>query len=88
MSVGSEGVWSRALLLYVSCLKISDQTIYFSRHGESEYNIEDRIGGDPDLSKKGKKYPPALNSFFQTHFEHYPFRNEIRIVTSTLKRAV
>lgn len=34
--------------------------IYLSRHGESEYNIEDRLGGNSNLSQKGQKYAKAL----------------------------
>ena len=36
------------------------QNIYLSRHGESEYNVEDRIGGNSELSSKGKEYIPNL----------------------------
>ncbi len=34
--------------------------IYITRHGESVYNTQDRIGGDPNLSINGKKYIPIL----------------------------
>lgn len=36
---------------YVINLTLSpNRIIYLSRHGKSLYNIEDRIGGNPDLS--------------------------------------
>ncbi len=42
-------------------LTLSPQkNIYLSRHGESLYNTENRIGGDSDLSHKGLKYAKAL----------------------------
>ena len=37
--------------------------ILITRHGESLYNIENRIGGDPSLSESGKKYAKALKEF-------------------------
>ena len=39
-----------------------NRTIYVSRHGESQYNLEDRIGGNPDLSKRGFDYARALGA--------------------------
>jgi len=35
--------------------------IYLSRHGESLYNKEDRIGGDSDLSDNGYRYSTILS---------------------------
>ena len=37
--------------------------IYLTRHGESEYNVEDRIGGDPPLTKLGMEYGDALCNY-------------------------
>ncbi|KUG24512.1 6-phosphofructo-2- kinase / fructose-2,6-bisphosphatase [hydrocarbon metagenome] len=34
------------------------------RHTETEYNIENRIGGDSKLTEKGKKQAAALGTFF------------------------
>ena len=28
----------------------------FTRHGQSEYNVEDRIGGDSGLTPRGEEY--------------------------------
>lgn len=36
--------------------------IYLSRHGESMYNKEDRIGGDPNLSPNGYAYSRILSN--------------------------
>ena len=63
------------------------QVIYFSRHGQSEYNVQDRIGGDPDLSANGIEYAKQLNEFFQTQFNAQE-RKKIKIMTSTLKRTI
>ena len=40
--------------------------ILITRHGESLYNIERRIGGDPSLSESGKEYAKHLADFLQT----------------------
>lgn len=39
---------------------IKEQVFYFTRHGESEYNILGRIGGDAELSPRGMKYAERL----------------------------
>jgi broad specificity phosphatase PhoE len=41
-------------------------SFYFSRHGESEYNLEDRLGGDPSLTDKGHADAKALKTFIAT----------------------
>ena len=38
--------------------------IFFSRHGESEYNIENKVGGDSPLSDRGALYAKALGRYF------------------------
>jgi broad specificity phosphatase PhoE len=40
--------------------------IYFSRHGQSEYNLEDRLGGNPRLTEKGRDDAIALKNFIAT----------------------
>ena len=38
-------------------------TIYLSRHGESQNNLFGRIGGNAELSERGEKYAQALSTF-------------------------
>jgi len=38
-------------------------TIFLSRHGESEYNVDNRIGGNPPLTSKGQRYAKALGAY-------------------------
>ena len=40
----------------------NERVLYISRHGESLYNLENRIGGNPSLSPQGFKYARALGS--------------------------
>lgn len=57
--------------------------IIFSRHGESEYNVENKIGGDSDLSEKGYLYAKELGRYFNT--TEY---QGIKIWTSSRKRTI
>lgn len=56
--------------------------IIITRHGESKYNLENRIGGDPSLSAAGHAYGQRLASFCS--------KNEMPKVVfcSTKKRAI
>jgi hypothetical protein len=55
------GYLAEKIMTYTINLTISPKrNIYLSRHGESEYNIEDRLGGNSSLSSQGMKYAKAL----------------------------
>ena len=45
---------------------VEGRTIYLSRHGESEYNLEDRIGGDSNLTARGQQYAKALGLYMNS----------------------
>ncbi|XP_065216558.1 6-phosphofructo-2-kinase/fructose-2,6-bisphosphatase-like [Planococcus citri] len=59
-----EGPTARDVLQYISCLKTEEKTYYFSRHGESENNMLGKIGGDANLSARGRMYAAALARYF------------------------
>jgi len=69
-------------------LHITPRPIYFTRHGESLFNIENRVGGDPDLSERGYKYAERLGRFFKEEKERGKLNERTNILTSTLKRAM
>lgn len=56
--------------------------IYLSRHGESLYNLENRIGGNSNLSNKGKKYSIVLSKYINN------LDNDIIVLTSELIRTI
>ena len=56
--------------------------IVISRHGESLYNLEQRIGGNPSLSESGHKYGVELSAFFQSYI------SPCKSYSSTKKRVV
>jgi broad specificity phosphatase PhoE len=39
--------------------------IFFTRHGQSEYNLEDRLGGNPDLTDNGRDDAEEIANFFK-----------------------
>lgn len=41
------------------------RNLYLIRHGETYYNLEDRIGGDSDLTRKGLAQARALADYFK-----------------------
>ncbi|XP_058451427.1 6-phosphofructo-2-kinase/fructose-2,6-bisphosphatase-like isoform X2 [Malaya genurostris] len=57
---GVRGAIPTAILGSLASPVIRHRTFYFSRHGESEYNVLGKIGGDADLSPRGMKYAERL----------------------------
>lgn len=57
---GVQGLLQTIILGVLSAPVIKNRTFYFSRHGESEFNVLGRIGGDADLSPRGRKYGENL----------------------------
>ena len=49
------------------------KNLFLIRHAQTIYNIEDRIGGDPGLTAKGKQQARALGKFFSTKKISYIF---------------
>ncbi len=55
------GYLAEKIMTYTINLTISpNRNIYLSRHGESQFNVEDRLGGDPELSEMGERYAHIL----------------------------
>jgi len=62
--------------------------IYFSRHGESLYNVDNKVGGNPDLSQRGYKYAANLNIFLQDEMKERRINKKSKFFSSTLKRTI
>ncbi|XP_030750065.1 6-phosphofructo-2-kinase/fructose-2,6-bisphosphatase-like [Sitophilus oryzae] len=78
---GVTGIKESKILAYVSTPKPYQQTLYFSRHGESEFNVIGRIGGDAPLSPRGRMYSKSLAKHI--HALNLP---GLQVWTSTLQR--
>jgi broad specificity phosphatase PhoE/predicted kinase len=77
-------ILSRAVFFLMN-LRTKPRSLYMVRHGESVFNVEDRIGGDSDLSPRGRAFAKSLAAFMETkRSEEEPFS----IWTSRLKRTI
>eukprot|EP00117_Sycon_ciliatum_P019943 scpid78341/ scgid17916/ 6-phosphofructo-2-kinase/fructose-2,6-bisphosphatase 4; 6PF-2-K/Fru-2,6-P2ase testis-type isozyme; 6-phosphofructo-2-kinase; Fructose-2,6-bisphosphatase len=74
-------------MTFVLNLHLVDRPLYFLRHGESEYNLEERIGGDPCITKRGEEFSKLLNKFFEQEKKNNIGETFI-VNTSTLKRSI
>ncbi len=73
------------IVFYLSNLHTTSRTIWLSRHGESEFNKGDRIGGDSSLTEEGAEYSRRLADWvMQQSTEDRP----LIVWTSTLKRTI
>ncbi|KAF9955118.1 Fructose-2,6-bisphosphatase [Mortierella alpina] len=80
-----QGYVQSRIVYYLMNLHIKPRNIYFSRHGESLYNVMGLLGGDSDLSARGKQYARALPSLVATHI---PNHERLTIWTSTKRRTI
>ena len=64
-------------------ININRKKIYLSRHGESQYNVMNKIGGNSDLSEKGQNYAILLSNYIKEHIKQ-PFK----LYCSTLIRTI
>ncbi|MGA2780574.1 MAG: 6-phosphofructo-2-kinase/fructose-2,6-bisphosphatase [Smithella sp.] len=61
------------------------KNLFLIRHTETEYNIENRIGGDSPLTKKGKEQATALGLFFKKRKISYIFTSKKQRTIDTAK---
>ena len=73
------------ILYFLMHLNLEQVPIFLSRHGESEYNIQNRIGGNASLSPAGRRYSQTMCDFITLQPE---FRNGLNVWCSTLKRTM
>ena len=76
-----EGYLQSRVVYYIMNLHITPRAIYLTRHGESEMNVQGRIGGDSDLSARGKEYSKVLGQFVKDHMPE-----DLKVWTSEMKR--
>ncbi|XP_014254083.1 6-phosphofructo-2-kinase/fructose-2,6-bisphosphatase [Cimex lectularius] len=76
-----DGPYQTKVLEFVSCFRPVKKTLFFTRHGESEFNLLGRIGGDTNLSSRGHTYANSLAEYFNK-----AEINNLRVWTSEKKR--
>ncbi|ORY33454.1 6-phosphofructo-2-kinase-domain-containing protein [Naematelia encephala] len=77
-----QGYLQSRVAFYLMNLHLKPRSIYLSRHGESMYNVEGKIGGDSDLSPRGWEYAKALPALVKDNIGDGP----LEVWTSTLQR--
>ncbi|KAF9976893.1 Fructose-2,6-bisphosphatase, partial [Modicella reniformis] len=78
-----QGYLQSRIVYYLMNLHIAPRNIFFSRHGESLYNVMGKIGGDSDLSARGKQYAKSLPRLIATSLGD---SDQLTVWTSTMKR--
>ncbi|KDN53122.1 bifunctional 6-phosphofructo-2-kinase/fructose-2,6-bisphosphate 2-phosphatase [Tilletiaria anomala UBC 951] len=76
------GYLESRIAFYLMNLHLTPRNIFFSRHGESQYNVQGKIGGDSDLSERGWSYARALPDLIKDNIGDAP----LTVWHSTLKR--
>ncbi|KAG8504407.1 6-phosphofructo-2-kinase/fructose-2,6-bisphosphatase 2 [Galemys pyrenaicus] len=71
------------IVYYLMNIHVQPRTIYLCRHGESEFNLLGRIGGDSGLSARGKQFAQALRKFLEEQEI-----TDLKVWTSQLKRTI
>lgn len=61
------------------------KNLFLIRHTETEYNVENRIGGDPPLTHKGRRQALALGRFFKRNKISYIFTSNKERTIQTAK---
>ncbi|XP_022097632.1 6-phosphofructo-2-kinase/fructose-2,6-bisphosphatase 1-like isoform X3 [Acanthaster planci] len=69
------------VVYYLMNIHVMPRTIYLTRHGESQLNLQGRIGGDSDLSERGWQYSKALAKYMSGQN-----LSNLKVWTSRLKR--
>ncbi|XP_040319442.1 6-phosphofructo-2-kinase/fructose-2,6-bisphosphatase 2 isoform X6 [Herpailurus yagouaroundi] len=71
------------IVYYLMNIHVQPRTIYLCRHGESEFNLLGKIGGDSGLSARGKQFAQALRKFLGEQEIA-----DLKVWTSQLKRTI
>ncbi len=59
------------------------KSLFLIRHTETFFNLEDRIGGNPDLTPRGRAQADALGRFFRNKKISYIFTSELNRTIQT-----
>lgn len=78
-----QGALISRIVFFLMNLHIEPRPVFLTRHGESDFNVQGRLGGDPDLTARGKRFATDLAGFFTQRLVEPPV-----VFTSTLQRAM
>ncbi|GAA5813708.1 hypothetical protein MFLAVUS_007195 [Mucor flavus] len=78
------GYLESRIVYYLMNLHTAPRKIYMSRHGESMFNLQGKIGGDSALSPRGVLYANKLPDLIKQNLGD----KELIVWTSTMKRTI
>jgi len=64
-----QGFLANGIASYLSTFNLSPRQIWITRHGQSEDNLQNKIGGDSELTEEGRNFSTVLYNFisFKRH---------------------
>uniref|UniRef100_A0A8C2BIR2 6-phosphofructo-2-kinase/fructose-2,6-biphosphatase 3 n=1 Tax=Cyprinus carpio TaxID=7962 RepID=A0A8C2BIR2_CYPCA len=71
------------IVYYLMNIHVQPRSIYLCRHGESQHNLQGRLGGDSGLSTRGRKFTEALAKFVEEQN-----LNDLKVWTSQMRRSI
>ena len=75
------GVNESLVISYLMNLRLNKHPIYITRHGQSENNVKNIIGGDINITNEGEQYAIKLHEYINNEI-----KDDFIIFTSCLKR--
>ncbi|XP_063685942.1 6-phosphofructo-2-kinase/fructose-2,6-bisphosphatase-like isoform X4 [Bolinopsis microptera] len=83
MNIRVGTVQSKSAYFLMNIRPHTKTTLYLSRHGESQFNAEAKIGGDTNLTENGIRYAKKLGKFVQENN-----LTDVPVWTSIMKRTI
>ncbi|KGU34262.1 6-phosphofructo-2-kinase [Candida albicans P75063] len=74
VSFNIKGFLASQTIYFLLNFNLCERQIWITRHGESQDNLNGRIGGDANLTKRGLKFAQALTQFM--NFQRQEFRKQ------------
>jgi 6-phosphofructo-2-kinase / fructose-2,6-biphosphatase 3 len=71
------------IVSFLTNLQVTSRPVWLTRHGQSEWNVLGRIGGDSGLSAQGRRYAENLAAYVRSRFDA---TGDLDVWTSTLRR--
>lgn len=74
ISYNISGYLSSQCVFFLLNFNLSDRQIWLTANGQSVFNCENRLGGDPDLTKSGIAFAKALPKFIAKKRQEFKLR--------------